>query len=229
MTFVASRVQPLKRPILRRPGMTLASIGLVALSVAVFSTVYARAGQQAVVLGIGRPVPMGQPISAADLTEFRIGPSRGLESIPAGRIESVVGRRAVVPLLSGTLLTEQEVGSAAVPVPGSALVGIGLRPNQLPASGVAVGDYVDAVLTGGVGNALAPRAEGTADSSSVQSGPGSLLASGVAVVDVTDSTPASSSSPVTVVTLEVPRVVAPLLAAASTAGEVALVVVGPEP
>jgi len=247
MNSGTSRMTPVRRPVIRRPGMALASVGLVALSMAVFCTMYARAGgRETVVIGIRHLVSMGQTIDSSDLTQIgvKVGDARGsMDLVPASAEPDIVGRRAAIPLLPGTLLARHAVTAAAVPADGVALVGVGLRPDQLPASGVSIGDRVDAVLTGGTGGALALGSASPqgSTSSAFNGNPGSVLAHGVVVVDVAGGPGAaagaqngagsgttSSQSPVEVVTLEVARADAPLLAAASTAGEAALVVVGPQ-
>ena len=237
MTLDAPRVAPVRRPVVRRPGLALASVALIAVSIAVFSTLLARAsGPGRSVLGVGHLVPVGAVIEASDLTAVRVKADAGVAGVPVEAEGRFVGRRAAIPLLPGSLLVPQDAMSSAVPADGVALVGVGLRPDQLPASGVVVGDRVDAVLTGGTVSAQAASASpsGGATPSSLSGGPGSVLASEAVVVDVAPGAggPAGASaggSAVSVVTLEVARSEAPILAAASTAGEVALVVVGPQP
>jgi hypothetical protein len=54
----------------------------------------------------------------------------------------VVGRVAAVELRPGALLTAGEVTDQAVPAAGQQVVGVAVRPGQLPARGVRPGDAV---------------------------------------------------------------------------------------
>ncbi|MBJ7610080.1 MAG: hypothetical protein JF887_11720 [Candidatus Dormibacteraeota bacterium] len=67
--------------------------------------------------------------------------------VPATGKTSVVGRIARIDLPPGALLRSAELAPAGSPWPraGQALVGLALKPGQIPAEGVNVGDVVAAV------------------------------------------------------------------------------------
>ncbi|HXX91342.1 MAG TPA: SAF domain-containing protein [Acidimicrobiales bacterium] len=217
----------------RRPGLAVASVALVALSVAIFCSIYARAGRTDQVLVVTHLVPLGQVITTADLGTVRITQASDLPTIAASDEPEVVGRRAAVFLASGTLLTTSALSASYAPPTGRALVGVQLKTGQLPADGVSPGSLVDVILTGAPGNPLAATAVApSAGAVGAVSGEptalaiGTILASAVPVAEVV-ATPGGTD--VAVVSLEVPATAAPTIAAASTAGQLALVTVSPLP
>jgi len=113
------------------------------------------------VLALARDVPAGKLLEAADLKVVEMGNSTGVSSVAATDQDRLLGRPAAVPLLAGTLLTRQEVGSPAVIAgPNEAVVAVAGKPGQFP-PGLAVGNRVQAVDSG-VGEG-AGAAAGTAD------------------------------------------------------------------
>lgn len=211
----ALRLAPVRRR--RRSGLLAASLVLFTACTALFVSAYLRAGHQVAVLAVAKAVPQGGVVSADDLAVVRLSASGGLAPIAATSASEVVGRRAAVPLVPGSLLTMSEVTSAPTIDPDQAIVGVALRPSQLPSGGVSPGEEVDVVLTGVPGT---PYASGAPSSVSA-----SVLASN-ALVTAAALTSASSTAGTTVVSLLVPRVQAGVIASASSAGEVALVLVG---
>ncbi len=118
------RLQPARR---RRPALVAASGALVALCVAVFTGLYAKAGHQVAVLVVAHDVPLGATIGADDVTEARISLSPAMSSIPATAVSSVVGHRAAVALVPGALVVPGDLTSRSAPPPGSAVVGVALE------------------------------------------------------------------------------------------------------
>jgi hypothetical protein len=153
------------------------------------------------VLAVARPVQAGSQLVAADLTTVQINDAPGLAPIAAARGNQVVGKRAAVSLVPGTLLTARQLTDQALVQPGQRQVGVGLSPNRLPARTLHPGDRVQLVST-------------PADNSGV---PGTPATAGppekfnATVVDVSVSTNPSSAGNVVVYLavseLEAPRVV----------------------
>ena len=108
-------------------------------------------------------------------------------------------------------------------------MGVATKPGQLPAGGVASGDRVDVILTGSAGT----LAGGASDASTATSAPaspgdievGGVLAANATVIGVAAATDSTDNS--NVVSVLIPSSLAPLVASASAAGQVALVVVEP--
>ena len=237
------RLSAAARP--RRPVLAAASVLLVALCVAVFAGAYIHAGERVPALEVVRPVAAGQRLSASDLASVRVAVPASLPTVPVAEAARVIGQIAAVPLAPG------DVGRVAAPPPGEAVVGVSAAPAGLPAGGVSVGASVEVVLTGPPGSpdtagagatgaggapvlgsaspgASADASAGTSPGSSGASpgGVGSVLVPSARVVAFAAPAAASGSSRL-VVSLQVPAVLAPMVATASAAGQVALVLVGP--
>lgn len=224
----------------RRPLLGAASLALLALCTALFSSLYVRAGNQMSVLEVTHEIPVGSSVLQDDLGITRLSMAPGTSFIPANQIDSVVGRKASVALVPGGLLVRGDLTDSYSPPSGSALVGVAIKPGQEPASGVEPGDTVDVLLTGApgdpvaaVGNAMAESgstAPSSSASSSDQVSPnttaGSVLAPDSQVLDV-EPVPSSSGSDGVVVSLLVPSTLAPLVSAASAAQQAAIILVAP--
>lgn len=225
----------------RRPRLLAGSAVLLVSCTALFVTTYVKAGRQVPVLGIGKAVPQGAVITSGDLQIVRIATSGPISPVPASAAGRVVGRRAAVGLVPGSLLTMSELSSGpAIPI-GAAIVGVSVKASQLPADGLTSGQQVDVVLTGIPGapvfstGSASPSAGQTSGPQGVEQGPTATskpspaLAGGVIVprAVVTASIPGTSANADTTdVSLLVPSALAPLVANASAAGQVALVAVG---
>ncbi|WP_239141517.1 SAF domain-containing protein [Actinoplanes campanulatus] len=93
------------------------------------------------VLALARPVAAGQALTAEDLKSVRVVPDPGISLVNAVQIDQVVGRSPAVPLLPGTLLAESQLGPAAWPAAGQAVVASVFKPGGVPA-GLAAGSHV---------------------------------------------------------------------------------------
>lgn len=214
----------------RRPGFLAASLAVVALSLALFVSAYVKAGRQISVLAVAKVVPQGAVVQAGDLEAVRIAGGSKLDLVPTADAGEIVGRHAAVALVPGVLVTLGELTSRATLPLGQSLVGVAAKASQLPAEGVAPGQSVEVVLTGTPGSPAL-----TADAVSSQGGGGAVtgipssLAGTILAPDVlvTSVAPPVPNSDTTDVSLLVPADVAPVVASASAAGQVALVVVAP--
>ena len=203
-------------PTRRRPALLVLALLLVVAGALGTASAVSRAGHRVAVLVLSRDVPEGAVITSADLTTADVS-SSGLASIPASAAATVVGERATVALLAGTLLTHSALASGPALAPGEEVVGLALRSGQLPAEGLAVGDHVSVILTAAPGQA-APSGPATSGA-----GPGSVLVPDAVVYAIAAPGPSSGSNAAQVVSVEVPATLAGTLAAAGVAGQVALV------
>jgi len=219
----------------RRPALAVGCLALVIACVAVFVSVYLKAGNQVSVLAVEKAVPQGQVLTVNDLTVVRISMTAGIASVPAAEASAVVGRRAAERLEPNSLLTASELVTNYSPPAGDSIVGVATKEGQIPASGVAPGETVDVVFTGPPGEqdstvGSAGEQQGatgvTVTSGGVPSSAGTVLVPDATVLEVAPS-PASSGSDAVDVSLLTPATLAPLVANASAAGQVALVVVAP--
>ncbi len=213
----------------RRPALAVGSLALVVACVAVFVSLYMRAGEGVPVLAVSRAVAQGQVLQATDLSVVKIATISRIATLPAADGTAVVGRRAAEPLAPNTLLTASELVTNFSPPTGDAIVGIAAKDGQLPASGVVPGESVDVVLTGlpGAPSSTAASAGPTSGNASIElDAPGTVLVSDAKVLEVLPAAPSSGSGGV-VVSLLTSSTTAPVVASAAVAGQVALVVVAP--
>jgi hypothetical protein len=215
--------------------MAVGSLALMVLCPAVFTSLYVSAGRQVAVLAVARDVPQGGLLTAQDLAQVRVSFSAGLSPVPVGDARRVVGHRASVALVAGTLLDYRELLQRDVIPRGDAIVGVATQPGDLPAGGVRPGDLIDVIFTGSDGSTGLGAATGISSLNATTdgisgSGAQSIPSGGLIAQDVTVSTVAeevSAGSNTTVVSVVVPSVLASLVAQASAAGQAAVALVGP--
>jgi flagella basal body P-ring formation protein FlgA len=138
------RTQPATRPVTpslrpqRRVWLLIISLLSMVVCAGTFAVFYVRADQRVQVLGAARAVGAGQTITVADLRVVRVVPDDGVALVSATRVSHVIGATAVVPLAKGSLLTESQLGPAAWPPSGQAVVAIPVKAGRL-AAGVSPG------------------------------------------------------------------------------------------
>lgn len=124
----------------RRPGWVALGVVLVVGLAGVFAFLYSTAGQKVPVVVVSAPVPVGQVITRSDLSTVEV--AGDITAVAAANLDSLVGQRAAVGLLPGTVL-QRSMLTQVDPIPaGSVQVGVAVRGGQLPAHGVLPGDEV---------------------------------------------------------------------------------------
>jgi hypothetical protein len=106
-------------------------------------------------------LPAGARLTDADLRVVTVRTGSG---VLAGTLSPAAAARAIGlvmrnPVPAGTLLTYSLLTpSGAMPGPGQALVGLALKPGELPAAGLAVGEQVRVIAlpTSSTGTSLSP-------------------------------------------------------------------------
>ena len=190
----------------RRGGWTaLGAVMVVGLGLC-FGYLYSTAGSKEPVVVLTAPVAVGEVIDRSDLSTVDV--AGDITAIAGANLESVIGQRAAVALLPGTLLQRSMVTDAD-PIPaGMAQVGVAVKGGQLPADGLAPGDRVQVLRLPGQ---VAARGD-----------PGKPVVL-VKVATVFAAHPDEVQPGTTLLTLLVPADVAPAVAAASAAGAAAVV------
>jgi Flp pilus assembly protein CpaB len=201
--------------------MIAAGVLLVLIAALLVGVLYSRAGGKIAVIVTARSVPVGHVITRADLTTAQIA----ADTIPAyagAHMTEVVGKTAAVGLVAGEIVAPAMLTTYPEEPAGTAVVGVAVKPGQLPAEGLSAGDMVMVIVL--PPPSLGPdTGSGSAGSDTGGAGAGS---SGASVLDksaaVLDSAELASGSG-SVVSLQVPDADAAALAAASSSGLVALV------
>ncbi len=227
----------------RRPVMAVASTVLIFASIAIFAGLYASAGHRVPIVAVVRPVHQGQAISSSDLGEATASISGSVQPIPYSAVGSVVGKQAAVGLVPGSILTTGDISTAS-PIPANdAIVGIALKPGQLPSAGVIPGEQVMVVQTGQPGSpapglpnsgssstsssggaSTSPASSAGSGSSSSQSGGEGVLVPRAQVYDVASPSAASGDASTQLVSVELAQQLAPAVSVAAAAGQVSIVV-----
>ncbi len=130
----------------RRWGLAAAGVVLAVVGAIVAYLLVVTAGVTRPYLAVTHNVPYGAVIGAGDLTVVDINAAAGLQPIPADQRDQVVGKHAAADLFAGTLLTPAQLTDLAIPAPGQQLVGVELKPAQLPARPLKAGDAVLLVI-----------------------------------------------------------------------------------
>jgi hypothetical protein len=146
----------------RRWGLVALGVVLVVVCAVVAYLLVITAGVTRPYLAVTHKVPYGASIQPGDLTVVDVNPAAGLHPIPAGQREQVIGKHAAADLFPGTLLTPDEVTNVAIPAPGQQVVGIELKPSQVPARALKPGDAVILVVVAPSSLAGVPDAQASA-------------------------------------------------------------------
>jgi SAF domain len=146
----------------RRPAVLALSIALAGAGMLIGTTVYAQASHQVPVVVVTAVVPAGAVITSGDLGTADVAVPSGVPVIPAGQLDQVSGQTAAESLQPGMLLASAQLTSARPPGPGQVLVPVPLKPESLPASGLAPGDQV--LVIGTPGDQGQPGSSSTATS-----------------------------------------------------------------
>ncbi|MEV4494623.1 flagellar biosynthesis protein FlgA [Micromonospora arborensis] len=130
-----------------RPGLLGLAVLLIALGGlgAAFAVTSVRATGS--YLAVARQVEVGREISASDLVTVQVAGGQGLRPVPASRLDEVVGKRAAVALVPGTLLTLGQITDNPLLGPGQQQIALGLKTAQVPARQLHPGDKVLLVST----------------------------------------------------------------------------------
>ncbi|GIJ49363.1 hypothetical protein Val02_62490 [Virgisporangium aliadipatigenens] len=103
-------------------------------TVAAFWQIDLRRHAEEAYVATTRAVPAGQVVTDADLTTVQVASASGLALLPASRRSDFVGRTAAVPLAANSLLVEGQLGPAAWPPAGQAVIAVLVKAGKAPAT-----------------------------------------------------------------------------------------------
>lgn len=189
----------------RRPRLLALSVALMAAGALGGGYLITGLSNTQQVLALRETISRGEKITAESLVIANVGSDPALHPVLASDADSVLDQYAATDLPVGSLLTTDAVSRAPVPAPGSSIVGVALKAEQMPSHPLTPGDQVRLVTIPGEQAAEPTTGEPTTVSAVIQS-----------TTTVMDTT-------TVVVNVTVPRAQAPALAARAAAGRVALV------
>jgi hypothetical protein len=199
----------------RRPGLAALGLLIVFSCAGISGALVLGSNDKTTVLTLARAVPAGHVMTAGDLSTADIS-GTGLTAIAAASAGTVTGKTAAVDLLPGTLLTSGMLTRARVPGPDQAVVGLALKPGQLPQAELTPGTRVMVIRVPTAAAQQLPVGEANAGSS------GSDVLVPEATVLSVDNDQASAGR---LVSLVVAKAVAAALARAGATGAVSLAVI----
>lgn len=170
----------------RNPVLLAAGAALIVAGAAGTAWLVTSLSQAAPVLVTARAIPAGQVLAPEDLAVAQVGTDPSVASVPADQRADLVGQRAATDLPAGLLLTPDSTTADPIPAPGTSLVGVAVKPTQMPATPLGAGDPVTLVATPGDGQEL-PTGTSPAMKATVVAT--RTLDDGTSVVDVTVPTP----------------------------------------
>jgi hypothetical protein len=187
----------------RKPALFALAILLVALGAGAAGLIVVRADARVQVIEIVQGVNQDAQIPAGAMREVDVSADNGVIFVPWSAAGQVAEDFAATTIPAGTLLTKQMVNGKPTRAADEDLVGLSLKPGQLPA-GLQSGQEVEAFAIGSgcgktPGETLTPRAE---------------------VTDVIGS--ATSSGTTELVTVAVQQADAPVMTCSASNGNVGL-------
>jgi len=139
--------------------------GLLAICLGALGAVllFTEAVSSRSVVMVATNVSRGEQVEAADLSTVTIGSAPGIRTVPADQLTALVGRRATVDLVAGSLLPDGVIGDVTLRS-GYAQLGLKLAPGRLPLDPLPPGTAVQlvAVATSGAGAEASDRLTGQA-------------------------------------------------------------------
>lgn len=146
-----------------RPGLLGLAVLLIALGGlgSAFAVTSVRATGS--YLAIARDVPVGTVLSADDLVTVQVAGGQAIQPVPASQLDQVIGLRAAVALVPGSLLTPAQLTNEPMIGPDQQQIALGLRAEQVPARRLNPGDKLLLVGTPGrnAGDAAVTRFDAT--------------------------------------------------------------------
>lgn len=137
-----------RAPKLRRRGLAGLSLAVIAVAILGNVMLIQSVTTTTPVLAVaGDTIHRGELITEADLAVVDITTDPGLRTIPSGDLDTVVGQRASTDIAAGALLTPGALTTSFPPAEGEALVGLSVRPDQLPVRQLLPGDRILVVDT----------------------------------------------------------------------------------
>jgi hypothetical protein len=194
----------------RKPALAALAVLLILGGALTSAYLVIVSGQRVSAIQIAEPVAAGQRIPLSALREVQVGDT-GIQFINWSERTRVATAYAAVPLVRGALLTNEMVSAADDAAKGRVVVGLALKPGQLPAAGLRSGLRVGLYAVGS-GQGGGPR-------------PGTLLSGDAIVVAIQAGGGDRLRSDQTMVDVAVPPADAPQLTQAASAGAVAVAVV----
>jgi hypothetical protein len=140
----------------RKPALAALAVLLILGGALASAYLVMASGERVSAVRIAQPVAAGQRIPAGALEEVQVGDT-GIQYIKWSERAKVTRYFAAVPLVKGALLTNSMISPSDAPAKGRLVVGLALKPGQMPSGGLTTGKHVMLYAVGGGTNG-GPRA-----------------------------------------------------------------------
>ena len=112
------------------------ALGVVALCLGglLSYVIYARLANETAVVSVAQTVYRGEVIDATDLATITLQGNTITQAVPAADLDSMIGKRAAVDLVAGSVLVASAVTDETIPAAGRAVVGLKLAAGRTPTS-----------------------------------------------------------------------------------------------
>lgn len=97
------------------------------------------------VFAVAHNLPRGTTITPGDLTSIALVSGQSTTALSTSTPSAVIGKVTTVDLPKGSLVTSAAIASTQQIPAGHALVGLSLKPSQLPAEPLVAGNHVEIV------------------------------------------------------------------------------------
>ena len=112
------------------------ALGVVALCLGGLLSylIYARLANETTVVTVAQTVYRGEVVDAADLNTITLQGNTIAQAVPAADLGTMIGKRAAVDLVAGSVLLASAVTDESIPASGRAIVGLKLSAGRTPTS-----------------------------------------------------------------------------------------------
>lgn len=148
----------------RRTGMLALAVLLIGLGALLAAYLVLSLSQRVTAVIMVRDVPVGTPLTAADVGTTMVSVEASVQIIPGAQLSAIPGKVAGTTLHAGTLLSASELTATLTPQVGQQVVPVALPPSLMPARGLYPGDQVLVVVIQGSQQGQGQPTQGTAAS-----------------------------------------------------------------
>ena len=125
---------PPRLPARRNPKWIALGVVALCLGGLLSYVIYARLANETAVVTVAESVYRGEVIDATDLTTITLQGNTIAQAVPAADLDAMVGKRAAVDLVAGSVLVASAVTDESIPATGRAVVGLKLSAGRTPTS-----------------------------------------------------------------------------------------------
>lgn len=148
-TTEAAQVISPPQKLRRRPLMIVAAFLAVCLGGLIGVFAFQAVSTARDVVAVRQTIERGGVITRDNLMTVKVSIDPALKPVPGAEIDQLVGKRAAYDIVSGGVITRDQVTDQSLPARGNTVVGISLGPGMAPTQQIKPGDAVRIIPTPG--------------------------------------------------------------------------------